>query len=94
MSWRRSKQTTRRDANEPELLKAAARCGLIWQQGEPLDGWCWHARTGWQPVEIKLPKGRLRPSQAIFIAQCEAMGAPYAVWRNVDDVLEFAKVRK
>lgn len=87
MSGRHATRYNHRDENEPELLRVAEQCGATWQEAGPLDGWVFH-RGMWKPVEIKNGKaGRLRPSQAEFIALCRTLGAPCLLWRTVDDVL-------
>lgn len=81
----------RRDLNEPELLETASALGAMWFQFPPLDGWLWHAKTGWVPVEIKQPrrKGKAReftPAQLRFFEWCKARQGKYLVWHTTEDV--------
>jgi hypothetical protein len=91
MGWKR--HLSHRDANEPKLLAAAAKCGALWVQAGPLDGWV-RPVSGryprqWIPVEIKNPDGKNRyeKSQIEFMDLCNAIGAPYFTWRTTDDVV-------
>jgi hypothetical protein len=81
----------KRDLNEPEIIAEVKRCGGLWIQGEPLDAWVFHDRTGFVPVEVKSPwrRGRLREfeqSQKLFFAGCDQVGAKYLVWYEPADV--------
>jgi len=88
--WRRSVQTTRRDANEPALMKAMARLGIYFHpRVGPLDGWAFH-RGVWMPAEIKTPTGQRTRSQKEFMTDCDQMQAPYGLWRTEDDIVNFA----
>jgi hypothetical protein len=78
----------RRDTNESKLVAIAEKLGAIWVYGGPLDGWCFHAKTGWVPVEVKSPKGTYTESQARFMAKCYGYRAPYWTWRIENDVLK------
>jgi len=40
-------------------------------------------------IEVKGPKGKLRPSQIIFQGECERMDVPYLVAYDVRDVFDF-----
>ena len=39
--------------------------------------------------EVKGPKGKMRPSQIIFQAECERVGIPYLVAYDVREVFDF-----
>ena len=82
----------RRDLNEPKLLEVAAKLGGIWYQGPPLDGWLWHRKTGFIPIEIKQPrrKGQAHEFtrlQKEFFDSCKRQGAGYLVWHTQEDVV-------
>lgn len=81
-----------RDLNEPELLEAAEKCGAWWTEAGPLDGWIFHPRIGFMPVEIKNPKRKgtkkeFTPLQKKFFEACTLSNSKYWIWRTVDDVL-------
>lgn len=81
----------RRDLNEPEILETAKALGGAWFEWPPLDGWLWHAKTGWIPVEIKQPrrKGKANeftPAQLRFFEWCKANSARHLIWYTVTDV--------
>ena len=40
-------------------------------------------------IEVKGPKGKLRPSQIIFQGECERMDVPYLVAWDVREVFDF-----
>jgi len=40
-------------------------------------------------IEVKGPKGKLRPSQVIFQEECGKAGMPYLVAHDVRDVFDF-----
>lgn len=86
---------TRRDTNEPDLLKVLRQFGAVWVQQGPLDGWCcW--REHWTPVEIKRPDGpkggrnhrHYTDAQVLFLALCKERNAPVWTWRVPLDVYE------
>lgn len=89
----------KRDRVEAPLLNVASRLGILWEEGGPLDGWAYHPRKGWVPVEVKDPsrEGRANeyePSQLAFFSRCKQRGSPWLVWRTEQDVLDFVGARR
>lgn len=89
----------KRDRVEAPLLNVASRLGILWEEGGPLDGWAYHPRKGWVPVEVKDPsrEGRANeyePSQLAFFSRCKQRGSPWLVWRTEQDVLDFAGAKR
>jgi hypothetical protein len=86
-------QRSRRDSNEPELLEAWEKLGGWWIPFGPMDGWAFHAQTGFICIEIKNPRKRghadeFTPAEKQHIAYSKAHKAPYAIWYTIDDVIE------
>jgi len=40
-------------------------------------------------VEVKSAKGRIRPAQAQFAEECEKVGIPCPIWRDVRDAFDY-----
>ena len=80
------------DANHAEIVLAARKLGFLVQSLAPLGRGCpdlllYHARTRrLLLVEVKTPKGRIRPLQADFAALW-----PVSVVRDIDDLLALVK---
>jgi len=81
-----------RDTNDAELVAHALRLGGHFVRAAPLDGWCWVPRLAvWRPVEIKRAEvegqaHEYTPQQVRFQRWCRDRGAPWWVWRTLDDV--------
>ena len=85
------KQVTRRDENEPELLKLAKQIGALVVMEGPLDCWIFF-RGAWTPCEIKIPeregrKHEFTDKQVEFHIRCKERCARYWTWRTPDDVM-------
>jgi hypothetical protein len=94
-----SMRWNRRDDNEAALVAVAEKLGAFWVESPPLDGWLYHARTGWVPVEIKQPHregyaSEFTKAQKRFFAWCIANKARWLVWRTEEDVLRDLNARK
>lgn len=91
------RRAAKRDLNEPELVKAARAMGCIWFYAPPLDGWVYHVSRGsWLPIECKRPelegtKNEFTYAETEFFRKCAITGAPFAIWRTVDDVVATIK---
>ena len=87
MSLKRS--NPRRDANEPALIKALKTCGFAVSRlsGAGLPDLLVSRRGHWHLLEVKMPKGRTKASQADFSAQ---HSAPVLQVRSVPQVVAFS----
>lgn len=68
---RRVGQARKRDANEKAIVSAleAAGCVVLRVSGVGVpDLFVWHPRVGWQPLEVKAPKGKLTQAQMVQLA--------------------------
>lgn len=93
---RRATRYDHRDANESPLLKAAREMGVTIERAPPLDNWGWFPKlVQWIPIEVKNPDGknRFERSQKDFMRRCDLTGAPYFVWRTIDDVVRDCNLR-
>lgn len=83
----------RKDDNHAKLRAAARRCGAVWLEYGPLDAWVYIKRWGtFTPVEVKRPdkeghKREFTPAQQRLIADLDAIGAKYFIWRTEADVI-------
>ena len=86
------RRAQRRDANEPDLVAAMRKSGMLWVPGHsfPVDGLIgWRGR--WQPVEIKDPrqplsKRALTPREADFLRDCQAYSLPFILAHGFEDI--------
>lgn len=85
--------TSRRDTNHHALKDVAKRCGAIWIEGGPWDGWVHIAKWGGEyiPVEIKRPDKEGHADE--YTEKQRKMKAEWAdrrmrlfVWRTEADV--------
>lgn len=84
----------RKDKNHHDLKAAAKRCGAVWIEGGPFDGWIWLAKWGGEylPVEIKDPKKEGHKDE--FTEKQQKLRNEWAdrrmrllVWRTESDVM-------
>ena len=75
----------KRDAVEAEIVMALAQMGVEFIEAGPCDGWIF--LDEWICVEIKSGNAPLTKGQSAFIAQCEALGRPYRVWRSASEAI-------
>lgn len=59
---------------------------------KPFDGWAYHARFGYMPVEIKEGyreglKNEYTPRQRKVMERMKLLGMPWLTWRSQMDVL-------
>lgn len=78
--------SAKRDANEPEIVRALTDIGLIVRRvsthGLPDLAVYSPSERLWRLIEVKMPKGDLRPAQADLMAV-----APFPVVTSVADAL-------
>lgn len=82
------RRAARRDESEAEIIQALEACGFTVEQlDRPVD--LLLGKVGWTGIaEVKTGKGKLRPSQARFIARWPN---PVFILRSVEDVRQLAK---
>lgn len=91
MSYKRP-QIHRIDSNHHELVGEWERLKGEFFKAPPFDGWIWHPSWDWYlPVEIKDParegtKNEYTKAQKKAMAEMQAVGAPWVVWRTKVDV--------
>lgn len=84
----------RRDSNEREIVDALRKIGGVWYQHMPVDGLVGIPSAGvWFPAEIKRPEMKSRKreftdAQIEFFADRATDRLPFAVWRDIGDMLE------
>ncbi len=68
MTQKNQRLDARRDANEPEIVKALeAKDYLVHRIGNPGDLLVWnHDNRTWVVLEVKTPEGRLTPRQKTY----------------------------
>lgn len=93
MSYKRP-QRHRRDGNQSALVGVFEQLGGQWvpYANKPFDGWAYHARFGYLPVEIKLEEreghaNEYTPRQQKLLHRMKAAGLPWLVWRTQADVV-------
>ncbi len=94
----RPRYAARRDNNEPELVKFAARLGWrLWKTHEPAD-WIGLREGRWYLIEIKNPDceghaDEYTPAQVIFHGDVKNCGGRILVWRTIDDVIRDSQAK-
>ena len=82
---RLQKYDARRDANEPEIVKALQKMGVfVTRMAKPVDLLCIH-RSRVVLAEVKMEKGVLKPAQKDFIRDAGLHGYEVKVWRTVEE---------
>jgi hypothetical protein len=86
-------QRHRRDGNQSPLVKVFTQLGGQWvpYANKPFDGWAYHARFGYLPVEIKLEEreghaSEYTPRQKKLLQKMKDAGLPWLIWRTDEDV--------
>lgn len=82
------RRAKRRDANEPEVVHALRKAGaVVWYQDKPFD-----LLVGYKgrliAMEVKMPFGKLKPSQIEALAESVVHGLPFYVVRSPEDALQ------
>lgn len=94
-------QRHRPDGNQDELIKLFISLGGLWipYANKPFDGWAYHARFGYMPVEIKKPErknhaNRYTDRQKKLMDILKIKEAPWLEWEVDDDVYRCIGARR
>lgn len=82
-----TRRAARRDENEPLLVEFLRRSGCIVRllSAPDLPDLLVGYQGRWVLLEVKMPDGRLKPGQELFLNACQVMGLPAEVVRSVED---------
>ena len=86
------RRAAKSDSNKARLLKVVVALGGTWFDYGFLDGFVWHHRCGWVPVEIKQAhrkgtKNEFTDTQQEFMAWAGVRLANFFVWYDEADVI-------
>lgn len=82
-------------------MKLFESLGGLWvpYASKPFDGWAWHPKFGYLPVEIKRKEreghaDEYTPRQLKLMKEMRLLGARWLVWRSDEDVYECVRARR
>lgn len=92
-------QKHRVDQNQSALVKVFTQLSGVWvpYANKPFDGWAYHTRFGYLPVEIKLEEreghaNEYTPRQRKLLKRMKDAGLPWLIWRSENDVVACVSV--